>query len=59
MWYSTGISTNMQIQKFSELDSLDEVAEMHKRLCEMGGNPPGLTDVLQPLPKPGPKSLSL
>lgn len=41
-WYSAGVSNSMVIQKFSELDSLDEVAEMHKRLRDMGGNPPPL-----------------
>ncbi len=41
-WYSASVSNSMVIQKFSELDSLDEVAEMHKRLRDMGGNPPPL-----------------
>ncbi len=59
MWYSNGIGTQMQVQKFSELDSLDEVKDMHRKLCEMGGNPPGLPDIVAPVPKPGPKSLSL
>lgn len=58
MWYGHAVSANMLVQKFSELDSLDEVKEMHKKLCEMGGNPPGLPDVVQPLGKPA-KSLSL
>lgn len=58
MWYSTAISTNMQVQKFSDLDSLDEVKDMHKKLCELGGNPPGLPDIVSPVNKPG-KSLSL
>ena len=58
MWYRDGVSTDMHVQRFSELDSLDEVKEMHKKLCEIGGNPPGLPDVVQPLSKAG-KSLSL
>jgi hypothetical protein len=57
MWYSEGISTNMQVQKFSELDSLDEVTEMHRKLCALGGNPPGLPDITTPVTKP--RSLSL
>jgi hypothetical protein len=59
MWYGNGVSSNMQVQKFSELDSLDEVARMHAKLCELGGNPPGLPEVLKPIPKPGSKTLSL
>ncbi|TAL37424.1 MAG: hypothetical protein EPN97_05115 [Alphaproteobacteria bacterium] len=58
MWYSSSVTSSMQVQKFSELDSLDEVADMHKKLCELGGNPPGLPDVVSPVNKPG-KSLSL
>jgi hypothetical protein len=58
MWYGHAVSTNMTIQKFSELDSLDEVTAMHKKLCDMGGNPPGLPDIVQPVTKTA-KSLSL
>lgn len=41
-WYGSAVSNSMVIQKFSELDSLDEVAEMHKRLRDKGGKPPPL-----------------
>ncbi|MDI1228173.1 MAG: hypothetical protein PSY14_10865 [bacterium] len=41
-WYSASVANSMVIQKFSELDSLDEVADMHKRLRDKGGNPPPL-----------------
>lgn len=41
-WYGSAVSNSMVIQKFSELDSLDEVADMHKRLRDKGGNPPPL-----------------
>jgi hypothetical protein len=58
MWDNAGVTTSMQIQKFSELDSLDEVCAMHKKLCELDGNPPGLPDIVQPVGKPG-KTLSL
>jgi hypothetical protein len=44
MWYSTGISTAMQIQRFSELDSLDEARLMREKLVAMGGRPPELPD---------------
>lgn len=57
MWYGEGMSTNMQIQKFSELDSLDEVREMHRMLCNKGGNPPSMEDILNPISKP--KTLNL
>ena len=39
---SVALSSQMTIQKFSDLDSLDEVADMHKRLRDKGGNPPPL-----------------
>lgn len=57
MWYSSSVTATMQVQKFSELDSLDEVKDMHKKLCELGGNPPGLADVVSPVNKG--KTLSL
>jgi hypothetical protein len=41
-WYSASVSNSMVIQKFSELDSMDEVADMHQKLRDMGGNPPPL-----------------
>lgn len=41
-WYGSAVSNSMVIQKFSELDSLDEVADMHQRLRDKGGNPPPL-----------------
>ena len=41
-WYGASVSNSMLIQKFSDLDSLDEVADMHKRLRDKGGNPPPL-----------------
>jgi hypothetical protein len=41
-WYGSSVSNSMVIQKFSELDSLDEVADMHSKLRDMGGNPPPL-----------------
>ena len=42
MWYGAGVTSNMETQNFSALDSLDEVAEMHKKLIRLGGKPPAL-----------------
>lgn len=42
MWYGEAVASNMQVQNFSELDSLDEVARMHAQLCQMDGHPPPL-----------------
>lgn len=36
---STALTSQMQIQKFSELDSAQELELMHKILKERGGNP--------------------
>lgn len=46
MWYSSGLSTTMQVQRFSDLDSLDEVQTMHQKLCDLGGSPPALSQIL-------------
>ena len=42
MWYGAGVTSNMETQKFSELDSLEEVAEMREKLVKLGGTPPAL-----------------
>ena|SRR6218665_243764 len=42
MWYSAAVSSSMNVQKFSELDSLGEVQMMHAKLRELGGHPPEL-----------------
>lgn len=42
MWYGSAVTSNMNVTKFSELDSLDEVQLMHRKLRDMGGNPPEL-----------------
>lgn len=39
---SVAITSQMAIQRFSELDSQDELEMMHAKLKEMGGNPPDL-----------------
>lgn len=43
MWYNSSVTSNMETQSFSTLDSLDEVAEMREKLIQLGGNPPALT----------------
>jgi len=40
------LTSQMQIQKFSELDSLHEVSALHKELETRGGHPPPLEDLL-------------
>lgn len=52
MWYGSAVTSTMQVQKFSELDSLDEARIMHSKLRELGGNPPELKDNHKGLGKP-------
>ena len=42
MWYSTGISTTMDVRGFSSLDSLAEAEKMRRELIKLGGRPPEL-----------------
>lgn len=42
-WSKAGVSSSMTIQRFSELDSLEEVELMWNKLKALGGNPPGLS----------------
>lgn len=42
MWYGHALSSNIHVQNFSDLDSLDEVARMHEQLRKMEGHPPPL-----------------
>jgi len=49
-WYSSSVANSMAIQKFSELDSLEEVELMWDKLKEMGGNPPELASTLPKTP---------
>jgi hypothetical protein len=53
MWYGEGTSSSMQSRNFSDFDSQDEIALMHKKLREMGGHPPALDGLLKPLRKQG------
>lgn len=48
--YTAAVAGAMQIQNFSDLESGDEVAEMHKKLADLGGNPPPLEEVLPNAP---------
>lgn len=45
MWYGHAVTSSMHVEKFSALDSLDEVRMMHEKLKDLRGNPP-------PLPPP-------
>jgi hypothetical protein len=40
------LTSQMHVQKFSELDSLHEVAALHAELQRQGGNPPPLEDIV-------------
>lgn len=44
-WYHASVANSMVIQKFSELDSLAEVFDMHAKLRALGGNPPDISDL--------------
>ena len=57
MWYGHGVTSNMETQKFSDLDSLEEVAEMREKLIHLGGHPPTLEASLPHHQKPGLKTL--
>lgn len=38
----SGVSSQMHVQNFSEVESQDEIRSMHAKLKEEGGNPPEL-----------------
>lgn len=40
------LTSQMHVQKFSELDSLYEVAALHAELLKQGGSPPPLEDIV-------------
>lgn len=43
---AASVTSQMQIQKFSELDSLREVEILHQELVKLEGTPPALSDIL-------------
>lgn len=49
MWFGHSVTSSMQMQSFSDLDSQDEVRVMHGKLVELGGNPPAFDDIVKPL----------
>lgn len=49
-WASNAVANSVTIQKFSELDSLEEAELMWKKLKDMGGSPPELTPSLPKTP---------
>lgn len=52
------IHSQLDVRNFSEIDSKDEIRDMHKRLVDLGGKPPAIDDIL-PQSAAKPKSLSL
>lgn len=40
-----GVASSFQKEKFSDLDSLDEVIFMHRKLLDLGGSPPPLDEI--------------
>ncbi|MDF3022991.1 MAG: hypothetical protein K0R10_352 [Alphaproteobacteria bacterium] len=40
------IHSQLDVRNFSEIDSKDEIREMHQRLVTMGGTPPAIDDIL-------------
>ena len=51
-WYGSGVSNTMDVKNFSQLDSLEEVELMRRKLRELGGNPPAVIEGEQSLDKP-------
>jgi len=51
-WYSAGVANNMDVKNFSQLDSLEEVELMRRKLIDLGGNPPSVVEGEQSLDKP-------
>ncbi|MEZ0224072.1 MAG: hypothetical protein ACAH83_05935 [Alphaproteobacteria bacterium] len=43
---AVALTSQMQVQKFSELDSLEEVNLMRRELMIRGGKPPGVSETL-------------
>jgi len=56
MWYGHAVTSNMETQRFSDLDSLEEVAGMREKLIRLGGHPPELTPPAAHHHKPGLKT---
>jgi hypothetical protein len=50
-WGTQAVGNSMLIERFSDLDSLDEVALMHAKLVELGGKPPALDDITRRMRK--------
>ncbi|MCC7037460.1 MAG: hypothetical protein IT560_09170 [Alphaproteobacteria bacterium] len=40
------LHSQLDVHNFSEIDSKDEIREMHKKLVELGGTPPAIDDIL-------------
>jgi hypothetical protein len=50
MWYGASVTSSMHVQNFSELDSLEEVELMRKKLLDMHGNPPSAGELARRMP---------
>ena len=46
LFVSTALTSQMSVRKFSELDSFNEVALLHKKLVDLKGYPPPLEDII-------------
>lgn len=51
-WYHAGVSNTMDIKNFSQLDSLEEVELMRRKLIDLGGRPPVAIEGEQSIDKP-------
>ncbi|MBI1214454.1 MAG: hypothetical protein GC185_01385 [Alphaproteobacteria bacterium] len=51
---SAAVTSDLQVQNFSELDTTAELARMHKKLKDMGGKPPSIDDLAGQLDKKKP-----
>jgi hypothetical protein len=40
------LANSMTVRNFSEIESKDEIRDMHKKLVELGGRPPAIDEVL-------------
>lgn len=43
---TSAISSNSRVESFDDLPGSGEIAHMHAKLCELGGKPPALADVM-------------
>jgi hypothetical protein len=51
-WFGHAVSNTMDVKNFSQLDSLEEVELMRRKLIDLGGRPPVTIEGEQSLDKP-------